>query len=81
MGFTDIEADWDRLAARHAQSPAYLRHGGRPVLSIWGFGFTDRPDPGPARVEALVHGLQAGAYVVGGCPTHWAEGTHDSLPG
>jgi hypothetical protein len=77
----DIVADWERLSARQARSPAYLHHGGLPVLSVWGFGFSDRPDPGPARVEALVRGLRSAAYMVGGCPTHWAEGTRDSLPG
>ena len=77
----DIAADWEKLAARHTGSAAYLHHDGRAVLSLWGFGFSDRPDPGPPRVESLVRDLQRGCYVIGGCPTHWAEGARDSLAG
>jgi hypothetical protein len=75
----DILADWEWLSARHCNSTAYAHHDGRAVLSLWGFGFTDRPDPGPRAVADLVGRLRGSAYLVGGCPTYWAEGGRDSL--
>lgn len=41
----NIKSDWMHLVddQRITQSPRYLRHDGRPVLAIWGFGFSDRP--------------------------------------
>jgi hypothetical protein len=35
------------------QSPRYLRHHGRPVLAIWGFGFADRPATTAMAQEAI----------------------------
>jgi len=37
--------DWAYLAGtlRLTNSPFYIRHNSKPVLAIWGLGFTDRP--------------------------------------
>ena len=39
-----VERDWVRTVdtLRLTDSPRYLRHNGRPLLAIWGFGCTDR---------------------------------------
>lgn len=41
----DIKNDWKHLVddLKITQSNRYLRHGGLPVVSIWGYGFSDRP--------------------------------------
>jgi hypothetical protein len=39
-----VKRDWIRIVdtLKLTDSPRYLRHNGRPLLAIWGFGFTDR---------------------------------------
>ena len=41
----DVKRDWAYLVdtLRITESEQYLRHNGRPLLAIWGFGFRDRP--------------------------------------
>ena len=53
-----------------ARHPRYLHHEGKPVLSVWGFGFTDRGGNAIAAL-AFIKSLQAGGYfVIGGIPTY-----------
>jgi|WetSurMetagenome_2_1015567.scaffolds.fasta_scaffold00317_4 hypothetical protein len=42
--YNDITSDWMYLvdSLKILDSPRYLRHKGLPLLSVWGFGFTDR---------------------------------------
>jgi hypothetical protein len=73
-----LEADWKYLvdALQVTASPRYLRDGGRPVLYLWGLGFTDRPGT-PAQAAALIDWLTTSAdpryrvTLVGGVPAHW----------
>ena len=46
-----VKRDWAYLVdtLRITGSPRYLRHRGRPVLAVWGFGFRDRS---PARTAS-----------------------------
>jgi hypothetical protein len=82
-----IRQDWQRVVAelKVTDSPAYLHDGGKPVLQLWGFGFTDHPGE-PAEVAALIADLKAGsggltaATVVGGVPSQWRTLTGDSKP-
>jgi hypothetical protein len=73
-----IRADWQHLVndLGVTQSPSYLKDHGKPVLELWGFGFSDRPGE-PGEVSALIsdlkngqQGLQ-GAYLIGGVPSRW----------
>ncbi|MCC7070023.1 MAG: xylosidase/arabinosidase [Deltaproteobacteria bacterium] len=75
---------WGGLAASGVlASERYLHHDGRPVIGVWGFGFTDRAGT-PAHANALLDWLQrdapAGrlAFVVGGVPSRWRTLTADS---
>jgi hypothetical protein len=47
----DVQRDWIHVVdtLRLLDSPRYLRHAGRPVLAIWGFGFNDRPASSSSR--------------------------------
>ncbi len=73
-----LEADWKYLVdtLEVTASPRYLKDGGRPVLYLWGLGFTDRPGT-PADAAALIDWLTTSAdpryrvTLVGGVPAHW----------
>ena len=72
--------DWNFLVhTRHlAASPRYLRHHGKPVVAIWGFGFAERPDT-PEQAMAVIRFFKtAGCTVVGGVPTHWRTLKNDA---
>ena len=60
------------------QSPNYVHQDGKPVICLWGFGFTHRAKE-PEKSLALINWLKAkGFYVIGGVPTNWLSGTIDS---
>jgi hypothetical protein len=66
--------DWKYLVdeKKVTADPRYLRHGGKPVLAVWGF-FSDRFDA--ALAHRILDFFQAdGRYAVtliGGCPWSW----------
>jgi hypothetical protein len=80
-----VEADWKYLVdtLQVTASPRYLRDGGKPVLYLWGLGFTDRPGT-PAVASLLVDWLTRSAdpqyrvTLVGGVPAHWRTLDGDS---
>ena len=76
-----ILADWHHLIndLRVLDSPAWLYHDSKAVLSIWGIGFTGHPGT-PATSLQLLKDLRAISPItfVGGVPTHWREGKGDS---
>jgi len=75
---SDIRKDWDYLVneLKITSSPNYLHENGKPVLEIWGFGFTDRPGS-PSEVASLIFDLKNGneglraVTLIGGVPTCW----------
>jgi hypothetical protein len=81
----DLERDWAHVVdgLRLTESPRYLRHDGRPVLAIWGFGFTDRPATPQQAAEliAFFRNHPDPRYRVtlfGGIPAGWRTLTRDS---
>jgi hypothetical protein len=42
--FNDITSDWEYLVdtLKITASPRYLNHKGKPLVSVWGYGFSDR---------------------------------------
>ena len=59
-------------------SPAYVRHKGKPVVTVWGFGFTDRPGT-PQDAQTVISFFKtAGCTVMGGVPTYWRTLNNDS---
>ncbi len=73
-----IERDWIHLVdtLRLTESSQYLHHNGRPVLAIWGFGFTDRSAT-PAQAAELIEFFKNNpdpryrVTLLGGVPAHW----------
>lgn len=84
----DVMADWKSLVdgLGVTRSPQYLQHRGKPVLCLWGPGFTHREGEA-AEAQKLIDWLKTGAperyraTVVGGVPAHWRTGTGDAKSG
>jgi hypothetical protein len=73
-----VKDDWRMLVDRMqiTRDPAYLHHGGKPVLALWGFGFSDGRKYTLAEGIELVRWLKAdpvygGCTVMLGVPTYW----------
>jgi hypothetical protein len=72
--------DWNFLTTtmQLTQSPFYLRHKGKPVVAVWGFGFSGRPDT-PAMGQQVIDFFKAaGCTVMGGLPTYWRTLNNDA---
>lgn len=78
--------DWKLLVERMqiTKDPAYLHHKGRPVVTVWGFGFND------GRKYTLAEGLElvkflkddpryGGCTVMLGVPTYWRTLNRDCV--
>ncbi|MEV4135033.1 discoidin domain-containing protein [Dactylosporangium sp. NPDC049742] len=80
---SEIKTDWTTKMSAYTSSPAYARQNGKPVVCIWGFGFSEPSRPfTPAPCLDVVNWFKAqGCYVIGGVPTWWRAGINDSRPG
>lgn len=92
-GTRQVIADWKLLVDRmhigkDSKDGAYLQHGGKPVVAIWGIGFNDGRRYTLAECESLVDFLKndrdyGGFTVTVGVPTGWrtldADSVHDPL--
>jgi hypothetical protein len=73
-----VRSDWRDLHDNHAltSDSAYLTDSGKPVLEIWGLGFSGHPGT-PSEAAALLSDLRTGANglapatTIGGVPTNW----------
>jgi len=79
---SELKTDWTNKMSKHTSSPAYARQNGKPVVCIWGFGFSDNNHVWPADVclEVINWFKSQGCYVIGGVPTHWRTEDSDSKP-
>ncbi len=81
-----LEKDWKYMVdvLKVTESPSYLHHNGKPVLAIWGLGFTEHPGT-PEQAMELVDFFENNpdpkyqVTLVGGVPTWWRILTGDSL--
>ncbi|MGO9407683.1 MAG: IPT/TIG domain-containing protein [Acidimicrobiales bacterium] len=80
-----VEAHWAAMEPQVVSSPRYLRHEGRPLVALWGFGFIPGAGAGGGTQqeanELLDFFEREGVAVMGGVPTYWREGISDSEPG
>jgi hypothetical protein len=89
---TGLDATWDDIIKfdwvyniektfELTQSPAYAKVGNKPVVQIWGTGFTDNHPGNAQETIDLINFLKSrGCYVIGGVPTWWRTETGDSKP-
>ena len=62
-------------------SPAYATVNKKPVVQIWGPGFTSRVGNAAKTIELIKFLQDRGCYVIGGVPTNWRTESGDSKPG
>jgi hypothetical protein len=82
-----VKRDWVHAVdtLRVTDSSRYLRHRGRPVVAIWGFGFLDR-SPTPDQAAELIDFFKNNpnpryrVTLLGGIPARWRTLTRDSQP-
>jgi hypothetical protein len=79
-----LQDDWTYLThdLKITSSPSYLKSNGRPVVSLWGFGFSNgRRIQDPALALAIIQWfkLRAHVTVMGGVPAGWGTRSGDSF--
>ncbi len=81
-----VEKDWNELQTtfslfNNKLHPTYLRHKGKPLLSIWGVGFNDGRKYSTADVDQLVSKLKGPTNKVSimlGVPYYWRTLKNDT---
>lgn len=79
-----IKYDWVfniEQAYALTSSPAYATVNNKPVVQIWGPGFTSRVGNAAKTIELIKFLQSRGCYVIGGVPTNWRTESGDSKPG
>ncbi|MDB5106335.1 MAG: hypothetical protein JWP91_4024 [Fibrobacteres bacterium] len=74
-----LKADWMYLvdSLHVTESPRYINHHGKPLVSLWGIGMQDRPQPAQDSLMDIIKWFQTGAparyraTVMGGTYENW----------
>jgi hypothetical protein len=81
----EVMNDWRTLRRQMVvtEDPAYLHHRGKPMVAVWGIGFTDRRytlTECRRFIEFLKNDPEAGGCTVMlGVPAHWRESGNDAV--
>jgi hypothetical protein len=81
-----LKEDWEELQSLFNlfdvnENPTYLRHKGKPLVSIWGIGFNDSRNYTTADIDVLVDQLKGDDNEVAimlGVPYYWRTLTKDT---
>ncbi len=81
-----LEKDWKYMVdvLKVTSSAAYLHHNGKPVLAVWGLGFTEHPGT-PQQALELINFFEKNpdpryqVTLMGGVPTWWRILQNDAL--
>lgn len=79
----EVIDDWRELRQRMriGADPAYLRHRGKPLVAVWGVGFSDGRQYTIEECRRLIEFLKGdGCSVLLGVPTYWRERKNDAAP-
>ncbi|MDB6133689.1 MAG: hypothetical protein JWM59_1932 [Verrucomicrobiales bacterium] len=83
--FPNVSGDWKRMAGEGGirSDPHYIHHRGKPVVVLWGIGFSDNR-PAPGACLSLVQFLKndpvyGGNTVILGVPFYWRTGKNDAV--
>jgi hypothetical protein len=80
--FAEVVDDWHAMRTQMhvTDSPAYLRHRGKPLVAVWGVGFNKDRKYTVVECRRLVGLLKKdGCTVMLGVPTGWRELERDSV--
>lgn len=88
-GWSDLEAlktDWLNTITSTSSlnllaSSAYAKQNGKPVVSIYGLGYTQHPSTAAQALDLINWFKNQGCYVIGSVPGQWRTGTGDSKAG
>jgi hypothetical protein len=82
----DVMNDWRSLRKKMliTEDPAYLHHRGKPLVAVWGIGFSDDRkytlEECRRLIEFFKHDPEAGGCtVMVGVPAHWRELDRDAI--
>jgi hypothetical protein len=77
-----IARDWQQFVVgqKILESPAYIRHRGKPVIGIWGLGLKDRPESAEQAMAIIRSFRDRDVTLMGGVPAHWRTLDGDSRP-
>jgi len=76
---TQIKQDWNNTIVHSLKltaSPAYAKQNGKPVVCIWGIGFSHEPDTAETALDVINFFKAQGCYVIGGVPRDWRTGAN-----
>ena len=76
-----IKFDWVYNVEQNnklTSSPAYAKVGNKPVVQIWGPGFTGKPGTVVETISLINFLKSRGCYVIGGTPTYWRTNDRDA---
>ncbi len=82
--FDSIKTDWQNnmVGKLHITSSSnYVYQNNKPVVCLWGFGFTDRSGTATQCLDVINWFKAGGCYVIGGVPTNWRTSSGDSKTG
>jgi hypothetical protein len=85
--FNRISSDWKEIVADFklfdpVENPTFLRHNGKPVFSLWGYGVSNRgfnPDWFEALCDSIKHETAKKVSVMIGTPYYWREQISDCV--
>ena len=64
----------------HKKCPSYLYHNGKPLIAVWGVGFSDGREYSLDNCNSIIDGLKKlGFSIMIGVPTHWRELSQDAI--
>jgi hypothetical protein len=74
---TEIKTDWTNKMSKIAASPMYAKQNGKPVVCIWGIGYTDANHPFTAAAcsDVVTWFKNQGCYIIAGVPREWRTQT------
>ncbi len=77
-----IKEDWSALQSelKLIEDAGYLHHNGKPLVAVWGIGFSDDRGYSLRECQELVEWLGAsGCAVMIGVPSFWRDGERDAV--
>ncbi|KAL0480596.1 hypothetical protein AKO1_002436 [Acrasis kona] len=78
-----LKKDWGYLSGEFGvtRSPRYQKHDNKPVVVIWGLGFSERQDTPNQAIEIANYLKSQNCFCIAGVPYFWRTQDRDARPG